>query len=575
MTPSHESSRLLDRLFSSDTPASPLLALDGVKVPSVILQDFQPLTKALEWELSELHWSGAGITPFVENDVPYLINNSGLLSEHLAAVLFAQCAASNPSGPVALLELGAGTGLFARYFLEAFAKICAQENADYVDRLTYHVTDRSGKTIAQWQELGIFSGFEQQVIMATCDATRPGHLTRSDGREIQLGQLDGVICNYILDVLPATILRSGSDGAEELRIRTHLSDDKNLLAQYTSLPAQELVSLSKAADPAARAGLIPFISLFEFETRFEKTDVPAMLAAEALQASPDGERIVLNHGAVACLDGSLALLKDKGFIAINDYGPIRRDDVDGHALSQRFGPTSALGLNFPFLEQHYAARGHLVLKPEGDDQRGLHSRLLMTSAQAETEAAFHNRFGPGAVDFFEAPVEDARKHIAAGRKGEALDAYRIALSRSPKAWQLVGEIAEFVGLQLQDLKAARELIGSALQQNPWYSPWLWNVLGDILFLDGDVPSAHEAYLCAQKIHASDARTNLNLAYTWFEFGKYDLALQSLAAALASDVRGILRPRILEKQHQILGALSGRWLGEQERLARRAERLLKS
>jgi hypothetical protein len=36
---------------------------------------------------------------------------------------------------------------------------------------------------------------------------------------------------------------------------------------------------------------------------------------------------------------------------------------------------------------------------------------------------------------------------------------------------------------------------------------------------------------------------------------------------------LFRQRLLEKQHQILGAISGRWLGEQERLARRAERML--
>jgi len=47
----------------------------------------------------------------------------------------------------------------------------------------------------------------------------------------------------------------------------------------------------------------------------------------------------------------------------------------------------------------------------------------------------------------------------------------------------------------------------------------------------------------------------------------------VAVALAADVRGLYRQRLLEKQHQILGAISGRWLGEQERLARRAERML--
>jgi hypothetical protein len=65
-----------------------------------------------------------------------------------------------------------------------------------------------------------------------------------------------------------------------------------------------------------------------------------------------------------------------------------------------------------------------------------------------------------------------------------------------------------------------------------------------------------------------------LAYTHFEFGAYDQALQALTTALAADTRGLFRARLLEKQHQVLSAISGRWQGEQERLARRADRLLR-
>jgi tetratricopeptide (TPR) repeat protein len=137
---------------------------------------------------------------------------------------------------------------------------------------------------------------------------------------------------------------------------------------------------------------------------------------------------------------------------------------------------------------------------------------------------------------------------------------------------VAGEIAEFVGLQLQDYPAGRELAQAAVELNPWYSPWLWNILGDVLFLDGRLDDAHEAYLQASRIHPWAARTNLNLAYTYFAFAEYNAALEAVATALAADVRGTYRHRLLEKQQQILGAISGRWLGEQERLVRRADRM---
>jgi tetratricopeptide (TPR) repeat protein len=192
---------------------------------------------------------------------------------------------------------------------------------------------------------------------------------------------------------------------------------------------------------------------------------------------------------------------------------------------------------------------------------------------SDSIAAFQNRFGSAGNAFFDEPLEDARRHAAAGRKNEALDCYRVALSRSPRDWQVAGEIAEFVGLQLQDYGVGCELAKAAVALNPWYSTWLWNVLGDVLFLDGPVNDAHEAYLQAYRIHPADARTNLNLAFTYFEFGHHAVALESVAVALAADTRGLYRQRLLEKQHQILGAISGRWLGEQERLARRALRMV--
>lgn len=564
--------------------ASPADVLARVQLHDTLLQDFRPLTESLEWELSALHWNQAGLFPFVENDVPFLINNSGFLSEHVAAVLFANCVEAPPAGPINVLELGAGMGLFARYFLDAFRAICQQEGRDFYERLVYYVTDRSMQTVRQWQERDQFAGFAPACVMTgSVDATDPRRFRDASDHVTELSGLRCVVCNYVLDVLPATVVRRGSTGPEELRIRTHLMDDAATLAQYTRLSPAEIRKLCQSEDATETARLTPLLSLLEFETRFfPLQDAAASVATtsaralidEALLDTKATDRVVVNYGAVACLEACLALLDADGAILINDYGPVQVADVSGHAASQRFGPTSALGINFPLLERHFTALGCTVTTPEGDHERGIHARMLMKSARPATLEAFNNRFGPAGVDFFEVPCDDAKKHVAAGRRSEALDAYRLALSRSPRSWQLSGEIAEFVGLQLQDLAAGRELIRAALEQNPWYSPWLWNVLGDILFLEKNISGAHEAYLQAQKIHPTDVRTQLNLAYTHFEFGAYEEALRALTIALAADTRGLFRARLLEKQLQVLSAISGRWQGEQERLARRADRMLR-
>jgi tetratricopeptide (TPR) repeat protein len=511
------------------------------------------VSESLEWELSQLHWNRTGLLPFLDSDVPFVVNNTGRLSEHAAVLFFANCIEVDDGGAFVVLELGAGTGLFAKYFLDTFQAICLQEQRDFYDRLLFLVSDRSPRTIEQWHERGQFDDHlaegRRHVELGVCDALHPRAFHPLDGPSRELSNLRAVFCNYVLDVLPATVLRNGAQGPEELQIRTHWTSDRHLHAQYTKLSVEQIRHLARANE-AEKADLIALLSLLEFETAFVPVTESPPYTADVLSYGRDLERIVLNFGAIECLNACAGLLGPAGFVLMNDYGSVQKDQIAGYAASQRFGPTTALGLNYPYLEHFFCANGRSVVKPDGDDERSVHARMLLSESLPKTIAAFHNRFGPAGDDFFEGPLEDARKHAVAGRKNEALECYRTALTHSPRNWQVAGEIAEFVGLQLQDYPAGRELAQAAVELNPWYSPWLWNILGDVLFLDGRLDDAHEAYLQASRIHPWDARTNLNLAYTYFAF----------------------RHRLLEKQQQILGAISGRWLGEQERLVRRADRM---
>jgi hypothetical protein len=135
-----------------------------------------------------------------------------------------------------------------------------------------------------------------------------------------------VFCNYILDVLPATVLRNGTQGPEELQIRTHLTSDRQLLAQYTKLTPDQIRELARG-DAAEKAGLIPLISLLEFETAFVPvTELPPQSTA-ILTYGKDLERVVLNHGAIQCLSACSELLGAAGFLLWNDYGSVQQDQI--------------------------------------------------------------------------------------------------------------------------------------------------------------------------------------------------------------------------------------------------------
>jgi tetratricopeptide (TPR) repeat protein len=316
--------------------------------------------------------------------------------------------------------------------------------------------------------------------------------------------------------------------------------------------------------------LLPILGLLELETAFFPVgDRPPPYLDEALAAGEGLERVVLNHGAIACLEECLGQLRTGGFVLLNDYGPADQEQLaSSHASVQRFGGSTALGINFPFLEKHFDQAGLQLVRPSDEQGAAIHARLLCREGLPRTRQVFEFRCSSSAGAYLREPAEQAFKHAAAGRYNDALEAYRLALSRCPRDWSLLGQAAQFVGLQLRDLSAGLELVQAAIALNPWYSAWLWNILGDILFYQERHDDAHEAYLQAQRIDPDDVLTNFNLSFSFFQRGELAHSLAAIARGLARDVDGSFRSRLLDKQQQVLAAVSARWLDEQERLRKR-------
>jgi len=561
---------LLERIGPRLGSRSPEESIRSVALNHRIIQEFQPLVQSLEWQLSDLYWANDGAAPFIRSQVPFIINNSGRLSEDAAVLLFANCL-EKPAGadPIRVLELGAGSGLFARYFLNAFRIICKQENQDFYDRLQYFVSDRSRRTCEQWQEYGLFQDHRLHIFAGVCTGNQPTHFQNLQGEPTELGSLRAVFANYVLDVMPSTIVKAGPSGPEQLCIRTHLAHNNELISQYSDLTLAQVQEIVKSDSPAERVKLLPILSLFEFDTQFIAVgdDKPPYLE-ECLEYDKREDRSLLNFGAIQCLEKCLTALDENGFVLVNDYGPTEREQVASHAVTQRFGSSLALGLNFPFLEHHFSKCGKVWVNP-GDKERGIHARMICRSDLQRTRDVFLKRFGEESLKFFEGPVQEAVRQAAAGRNDQALESYRLALERNPHNWHLIGQAAEFVSLQLRNFEAGLELIRTALEHNPCYSTWLWNVLGDCLFCIERFADAHEAYLQAYAINSDDVRTNFNLSYTLCNLGRYDESLRAIANGLAMDTQGIYRERLLNKQGQILNLVSAREINERDRLTKRA------
>jgi len=456
--------------------------------------------------------------------------------------------------------------LFARYFLDSFRALCGEHGKDYYDRLTYVVTDKSPATVRQWNERGLFQGHKERVSSSVFDPACSESTVRTPTH------LRAVFCNYVLDVMPTSVVRVGEKGAEQLCVRTYLAPDVSYIAQYTQRTPEQIAAIVASKNPADLLELVPLLPLLEVDTAFRTIpdgEIPYL--KEALEFGTDLGKVLVNHGAVQSLERFVGIMPLDGFVLINDYGPIQKDQVQSFCSVQRFGPTVACGINFPLLELQCNRRNIVVTKADGDEQRGIQARFLSRAELPKTRAAFRKAFSQETHAYYEGPVEQARGHANAGRLHEALDAYREAVTRSPRNWYIIGEAGEFLCLQLKNFDAALELLRTAVALNPVYSPWLWNALGDCLYCLERYDDAHEAYLQAARIDPQDVRTNLNLAYTLAQFGHLPEALEVIARGLSKDSRETYRSRLLEKQRHVLTLLSNRWQAEQERLMRRSNR----
>jgi tetratricopeptide (TPR) repeat protein len=525
-----------------------------------LIEDHRPLSGSLEFHLSNLHWIREGTLPFSRGEVPFAGNNNGRLSQISAALLFANCEdAAAREGPIVVLELGAGSGLFARYFLDEFRRLCERTSRDFYQRLSFHVTDRSPRTVKQWEELGIFREHADHAIANVCEA--------GDLPQAVRGRVHAVFCNYLLGVLPAAIVRRAERGWEQIAVRTWIADEAAVLRQYTKLSLDEIRELASSPELQAREQLLPLLPLLEIEAQFIPADPSDLTGLDGLNCSPGDGAFVYNYGAINCLDSVLAILGPDGFVLANDYDASSGAGPGQHPTGQRFGRTTAMGVNFPLLDE-YCGRSATVLTPIGEDPRPIESRLLLRGDLPATRRVFNERLASIALQHAAAPGEQARREAAMGQLRQAVASYGTAIERNPQDWVLIGEAAEFVAAQLRDYTVGMELAKEALQLNPWYSPWLWNVLGECLASLKRPEEAHECYLHAHRIHPEDPATNLKLAHSWLVLGDPQRSLEAAATGLANDSNALFRHALLGQQQQAIASLSLRWQAERETSARR-------
>ena len=491
------------------------------------VEAFTPVWGCAAARIARSAWVDCGLEVFLRADVPYGATSSGRLSHDAVALLLET---GKKSHRCRFLEIGAGSGIFAKLFLDALKA----DAPDIYDNCTYILTDGNAKMLESQAEYGVLAGHEAHIETRVFDASGawPEDFT---------GAFDAVFGSYILDSLPVEFLIVGESGIQRMEARC-------------TLPAKN-EALEDALKTPGFAHLAPFLHLTKsMGIQSRHMSAPTLPYASAIGAA-EGEDtpMVHSHGALACMENIAHALCPGGFAMLSDYGTIARREPSETIEFQSFGASAAYAVNFHQIDAHFAAHPVSYLKPEAEE--GYLITRVFYNGEAEILAPMVDLlFGEVRQRALRLPVDAAREMLRANAFHAARRLYAKAMELQPQNWALAEEVAELLLLSSKDYADAKALAEFGLSLNP-FAPGLHRIVAEACFELDDMSGAEQALKTCLHYAGDTAAARLLEAKIQLKSGTHEAALLAIAKGLAVDRESDLRDALLTLQNDILLEIS--------------------
>jgi tetratricopeptide (TPR) repeat protein len=534
---------------------------------AVVLHDWTPLTETLDWRLGKLAYQARGTRVFVNNEVPNLLHQGGLIPYRAAEVLLANFAEAHARGTLAdeivVVEPGMGLGLFAVQVLDRLKARCAAVGVDWYDRLTWYATDATPAVLRDVERSGIFARHAGRVVLGQASAMQPAQVRPLSGAPIDLsGRIQAVFHSYVFCMLPMNLLQVDGDAVSILLARTVLQQP-SLLSEYTPLSLASIQEIVRGGDPTAHTALVDLYPLLDLELALSPVEPAgqdrAQRIAAAIREEAPGEGpvwVLDSSGAESAMSATLSALRPDGFLLYRDYGPTTAAAANEQLVYQHYGATIAVQVNHYALERLTPAQ---VTTPPGELPGKVSSRLVGRGALSQTRAAFVTAYDFADILALKATAGRARSAPDAS----LVDAWKTAIAVEPDNWLLLTEAADAIFTRLGDPNTAYPLLKKSLDLNPWIQATAWDLLAEMFLSAKELGQAAAALEKSRGINPEHPRLYAALSRLHEARGEPEAAVTAAAQAVAWETDPARQAAHAARLQECISALSRRRMRDRE------------
>jgi hypothetical protein len=272
------------------------------------------------WDLHNDYFLNRGLKAWSKGEVPYT-GISNYFEAYKKAIFFYECLGNlnQKIEEIKILELGSGNAEFAYNFLKAFEDI---DQKNYFSKLKYTVSDYSQKTLNELQTSKKLDAYKDKVIYLKLDIN-------FQMNEIQDLEYDLIMCNYLLDQLPARII--AKDSLKNEYLEKYISIDIGSSEKIKKIRKQQ-----------------KFLALdFQKEIKLDH-----QIILDSCFRPNRTSTIIYSYGALRAVRRILFKLKTSGIFIASDFNASSKPGLD-YFDPCFYGNSLAQAVNFEFICKYF------------------------------------------------------------------------------------------------------------------------------------------------------------------------------------------------------------------------------